>query len=214
MFAFLGVFTATVVLLATEYLTRYFNYIPTACLGAVIISAVLPMVDFRIVKSIWNVHRVDLFTFIITFFGCFYTLEFGLILGVVVSLCFVLYPVVNPKLIIEKKDVAIIRVQNGLQYPGVEKIINTVETLLSVPSPPIAVIIDMNGVLQIDFTVAAEFHELLNQTRNKLPGTEILVSNVCFEVKKVLIMAGLHDIITSPENVSERYEEGRRLLYD
>lgn len=202
------------VLLATQYLTQYFSYIPQACLGAVIISAVLPMVDVGIVKSIWTVSRIDLVAFAFTFLGCFYTLEFGIILGIAISMCILLYPVVNPKIVVQKKDVAIVRVYNGLQYPGVEKIISTVETLLSAPLPPIAVIIDMKGVIQIDFTVAAELHELLNQTRSKLPGVEILVTNVCFPVKRVLIMSGLHDIITSPENVNERYEEGQRLLYD
>lgn len=172
------------------------------------------MVDVRIMKSMWRVNRIDLIPFLITFIGCFYTLEFGLIIGIVVSMFIILYPVVSPKLVVEKKDIAIVRVHNGLLYPGVEKIINTAETLLSDPSPPIAIIIDMHGVIQIDFTVAAELHELINQTRARHPGIEILVTNVCFSVKRILIMSGLHDIITSPENVNERYEEGQRLLYD
>ena len=191
-----------------------FQYIPKACLGAVIISAVLSMVDFKVIKSIWVINRIDIIPFALTFAACFYTLEAGLLVGIIVSLFIVLYPVVNPRIEEDLKEITILRVHNGLFYPGIEKIIGSVEDVVRQPNPPIVIIIDMFGVTNIDFTVVSELHEVIKQMHEISPGTELLVTNVCFQVKRVLIMAGLHDIITSSENVSERYQEGQRLLYD
>lgn len=51
-----GVYTATMVLLALTFLTPYFSYIPKATLAAVIICAVLFMVEVTITKMIWNIN--------------------------------------------------------------------------------------------------------------------------------------------------------------
>lgn len=49
-------FSAIMVLLALTFLTPYFSYIPKATLAAVIICAVLFMVEVTITKLIWNIH--------------------------------------------------------------------------------------------------------------------------------------------------------------
>lgn len=47
--------TGTLVLLSLAYLTSLFCYIPKAALAAVIISAVVPMFDARIFRTLWRV---------------------------------------------------------------------------------------------------------------------------------------------------------------
>lgn len=209
-----GLFTGTVVLLAIRFLTFMFHYIPKACLGAIIISAVIYMVDVKIVKDIWTIKKLDLLPFFTTFFGCFYTLDVGLVLGIGVSLILVLYPIINPKIDDDIKEITVIRLHDGLHFAGVEKISNRIDDIIRQQEPPIAIILDMSGVTQIDFSVVVEIRGIITQMRTRLPGTELLVTKTCFDVKRVLIMAGLHDIITSSENVRERYQEGQRLLYD
>lgn len=49
-------FAATMVILALTFLTPYFSFIPKATLAAVIVCAVLFMVEVAITKMIWNVH--------------------------------------------------------------------------------------------------------------------------------------------------------------
>lgn len=44
------------VILALTFLTPYFSFIPKATLAAVIVCAVLFMVEVAITKMIWNVH--------------------------------------------------------------------------------------------------------------------------------------------------------------
>ena len=105
-------------ILATQYLTQYFTYIPKACLGSVIICAVINMVDVKIVRSIWHVNRVDMIPYVITFLACFYTLETGLLLGVAVSLVLLLKSSVSPPLVVEEREVCLIEVKSGVLFPG------------------------------------------------------------------------------------------------
>ncbi|KYM92092.1 Sodium-independent sulfate anion transporter [Atta colombica] len=49
-----GLYSGTMALLALSFLTPYFYYIPRATLSAVLISAVLPMIDLKIIKVLWK----------------------------------------------------------------------------------------------------------------------------------------------------------------
>lgn len=42
------------VILALQFFTQYFAYIPKAALAAVIISAILFMVEYNVVKPMWR----------------------------------------------------------------------------------------------------------------------------------------------------------------
>lgn len=204
-------FSGTVVILATRYLTEYFRYIPKACLGSVIICAVINMVDLKIIKTIWKVNKKDLVPYFVTFLGCFYTLETGLILGIVCSLVFVLHSAVSPSIILEDREVSVINVQEGVLFPGIEKIVDKIDELLSLPIPPVAIILDLKRVCEIDFTVAAELHELVVQIRKSVVETDFWITNANFAVKKVLLMADLQDTLTTWDHVKECYEAaGRR----
>ena len=51
-----GVFTGGVILLSLAFLTPLFEYIPKAALSAVIISAVIQMVDYEILPKFWKIQ--------------------------------------------------------------------------------------------------------------------------------------------------------------
>ena len=52
--------TAAIVLLALGVLTPVFRFIPMAALSAIIITAVLGMVNLRIVAVLWRVKGIDM----------------------------------------------------------------------------------------------------------------------------------------------------------
>jgi len=56
-----GLVTGTLVILALEFLTPYFFYIPKAALAAVICSAVIFSVDFHIAYFMWKCKSKGLF---------------------------------------------------------------------------------------------------------------------------------------------------------
>ena len=49
-----GVYTGILVLISLQFLTPYLYYIPKASLAAVIIAAVVFMVEFHVVKPMWR----------------------------------------------------------------------------------------------------------------------------------------------------------------
>ena len=51
-----GVWTGALVVLALLFLTELFYYIPKAALAAVIIAAVIQMVDYHIVRTLWRAN--------------------------------------------------------------------------------------------------------------------------------------------------------------
>jgi sodium-independent sulfate anion transporter 11 len=52
-----GIYTGILVVLALSVLTPYFQYIPRAALSSVIISAVIFMIEYEIIKPLWRCSR-------------------------------------------------------------------------------------------------------------------------------------------------------------
>lgn len=74
------------------------RYIPKATLAAVIICAVIFMVEYEVVKPIWKAQRLDQLPLWGTFFTClFWKLEFGILVGVGINLLILLYGIARPK---------------------------------------------------------------------------------------------------------------------
>uniref|UniRef100_A0A8B9EET3 Solute carrier family 26 member 11 n=1 Tax=Anser cygnoides TaxID=8845 RepID=A0A8B9EET3_ANSCY len=93
-----GLVTGALVLLSLAYLTSLFYYIPKAALAAVIISAVVPMFDAGIFRTLWRVKRLDLVPLCVTFLFCFWEVQYGIVAGVLVSGVLLLYSIARPPL--------------------------------------------------------------------------------------------------------------------
>ncbi|KAL0108508.1 hypothetical protein PUN28_015208 [Cardiocondyla obscurior] len=82
-----GLYSGSMALLALSFLTPYFSYIPRATLSAVLISAVLFMIDLKIIKLLWRGSKTDAIAAIGTFaLAVFIGIEIGLLLGVLFNL--------------------------------------------------------------------------------------------------------------------------------
>lgn len=90
-------------LLATAILTPYFRYIPKAALSAIIISAVIFMIEYEVVQPLWRCSRRELLPGAITFIlSLTVGVEIGLLAGVLTDLAFVIHRAARPVLTIEK----------------------------------------------------------------------------------------------------------------
>ncbi|ODM98243.1 Sodium-independent sulfate anion transporter [Orchesella cincta] len=93
-----GVFTALLVMFALSFLTTWFQYIPKATLAAVILCAVLPMIEWQSIMPMWRVSRLDVFTTVVTFLAALVLgMEYGIVIGVVTSLALYLVRPVRPR---------------------------------------------------------------------------------------------------------------------
>jgi MFS superfamily sulfate permease-like transporter len=102
-----GIYTGIIVILSLHLFTPYFSYIPKASLAAVIIAAVVFMVEFHVVKPMWRTKKSDLIPACTTFVCClFLRLEIGIVVGVGINLIFLLYATARPSVKVEKISVS------------------------------------------------------------------------------------------------------------
>lgn len=98
-----GLYTAVLVIVALLFLTPNFYYIPKTCLAAVIITAVVFMVEVRVVKPIYRSKKSDLISGMSTFFAClFFPLEIGVMFGIGLNIMSILYHAARPKISIQE----------------------------------------------------------------------------------------------------------------
>ncbi|XP_063825015.1 sodium-independent sulfate anion transporter-like isoform X1 [Ostrinia nubilalis] len=124
-----GFYTGIIVLLTLALLTPYFFFIPRAALAAVIVCAVLHMVDLAIIKKLWATSRLDLIPLFGTFVCCLALgIEVGLICGVLVDVLLLLYYHSRPPLDVKFVDDGdlpphyAIHPVGGLHFAGAENV--------------------------------------------------------------------------------------------
>uniref|UniRef100_A0A8D1WI14 SLC26A/SulP transporter domain-containing protein n=1 Tax=Sus scrofa TaxID=9823 RepID=A0A8D1WI14_PIG len=108
------------VLLSLDYLTSLFYYIPKSALAAVIIMAVAPLFDTKILGTLWRVKRLDLLPLCVTFLLCFWEVQYGILAGTLVSVMILLHSVARPKIQVSEGPVLILQPSSGLHFPAIE----------------------------------------------------------------------------------------------
>ncbi|XP_075483521.1 sulfate transporter 4.1, chloroplastic-like [Primulina tabacum] len=103
---------------ALQFLTPIFESIPQCALAAIVISAVLGLVDYSEAIFLWRVDKRDFLLWTIT---CIVTLflgiEIGVLAGVGVSLAFVIHESANPHIAILGRLPGTTVYRNTQQYP-------------------------------------------------------------------------------------------------
>jgi sodium-independent sulfate anion transporter 11 len=164
-----GIYTGIIVILSLHLFTPYFSYIPKASLAAVIIAAVVFMVEFHVVKPMWRTKKSDLIPACTTFVCClFLRLEIGIVVGVGINLIFLLYATARPSVKVEKIsahpgcDYLLITPDRSLTFPSVEYV-RTVVSKAGVKqgSSSIPVVIDARHIQGADFTAAKGIKSLI-----------------------------------------------------
>lgn len=149
---FASVYTMIMCALACSFLTPYFRLIPKATLSAVIIHAIVVVIDVKIAKSLWTSCRKDFVVLCATlYFGLHYGIQFGLIAGVVVSVAFLLHVWTRPTIVIEKRRdkyneyYAMVIPNVGLFFPSVDYLQRTMIQVLTEPDFDDVYLIVVNG---------------------------------------------------------------------
>ncbi|XP_068762668.1 sodium-independent sulfate anion transporter-like isoform X1 [Montipora capricornis] len=185
-----GIFTGAVVLLALGVLTPSFKYIPKASLAALIMSSVVTMIEYHILPNIWKVRRLDLIPLAVTFFGCFYDIEIGILTGIGIALCILLYRIVWPQVSQTNcGNYILLKVQGNLSYPGIEHVSNEIQKASNTdPSPP-GIVVDLSVVTSIDFTVTQALLTVLEEMNNK--AILVFFFGVQDDVRDMMIRSGI-----------------------
>jgi len=171
-----GLYTGALVLLALGLLMPFCAYIPKASLAAVIITAVIFSVEYEVVRPMWRSKRVDLIPAFATFFCClFWALEYGILVGVVVQIIFILYNSARPSVRVEIQQLSSCgktylwtSPDRALYFPSINYIRNVINKAASAgEGAGLAVVVDCSHISSTDFTAAKGFKAMISDFQSR-----------------------------------------------
>eukprot|EP00850_Spirogloea_muscicola_P018449 SM000169S02704 [mRNA] locus=s169:77049:81972:- [translate_table: standard] len=202
-----------VLLLTLTCLTTLFKYLPNAVISAIIISAVIGLIDIKGAYLIWKTHKLDFVVLLGAFFGVvFISVEIGLLIAVSISVITVLVQVTRPHTAILGRIPGTTIYRSINQYPeatlapGIlairidatiyfanaqylrERIQQLVEQAMKKGAPVQYVIVDLTPAQEIDTTGVHAFEEL--HTHLKRNGVQLALSNPSKSVTRILVNSG------------------------
>ncbi|XP_034126617.1 sodium-independent sulfate anion transporter isoform X1 [Drosophila guanche] len=189
-----GIYTGLIVLSALSILTPYFQYIPKASLSAVLIAAVIFMIDLAPVKELWQTNKKDFFSWVGSFIICLVAgVELGLLFGIVLSMVFILLRLGNPKIEVslkQEESLTYVHVvpQSDIYYTGVDTLRGELRGASSLYRHDFPVVLDCSRFMQFDAT----FTEMLTAVSKEMAENDVLLilQNMSLKVQQMLPVIG------------------------
>ncbi|XP_062121647.1 sodium-independent sulfate anion transporter [Drosophila sulfurigaster albostrigata] len=129
-----GAVTGILILMTLAFLTPTFAYIPKATLAAIIIAAMLFMVEYDKIAEIWRAKKRDMLPFLATALSClFWSLEYGMLVGIVVNALFILKKSMTPQFQLETQkhngiELCLAELKGSIDYTAAEYLKITIVT--------------------------------------------------------------------------------------
>ncbi|KAB0793487.1 hypothetical protein PPYR_13107 [Photinus pyralis] len=191
-----GVVVTAMVLLALGFLTATFAFIPKATLAAVVICAMIHLIDYKAIITLWRTKKMDLIPFIITLLASLLVgLEYGILIGICSNILFVLHSSARPSIEIEREkfpqgDVFVVTPSRSLQFPSAEYLREKV--IQDCYDPKVTVVLNGKYINNVDATVAKNFKVLaddliLREQNIIFWNFKMNVRNICKGVDQKLV---------------------------
>ena len=182
-----GIISAAVVAVTLLFLTPLFYYLPNTVLGAIIIVAVFGLIDYKEFKRLWKIGHYDRYMLLATFTGTlFIGIKEGILLGVTLSVIMLLYRSARPNHAVIGKipgtsvyrsinryeteqdpNVVVFRFDAPLHFANAEYFREKVNELLIERPDTTCMVLDLNGVNEIDSTGLDELLETMKDLSEK-----------------------------------------------
>ncbi|XP_066909634.1 sodium-independent sulfate anion transporter [Halyomorpha halys] len=204
-----NIYAAGLALMALGFLGPYFHFIPRASLSAVLISAVVFLIDWKIFRCLWKKSWLDFFCVTFTLISCLVLgVEIGLLIGVLMGITHLVYKSSRPPLSIEPgKELITVSGRNGLYFSATDYFNGKLQRHASGSD---TVVIDCSTFLGIDFTAAKGLASLTNSFQKR--GQKLNLVNVPRKWKKLLLSAGVREEYIRNEPMDEINCENMQLL--
>ena len=209
-----SVITAAFVLLTLLFLTPLLYHLPQAVLAAVIIMAVIGLINFGAVKHAWQANRHDGIASVVTFFA---TLAFaphldkGIMVGAGLAILLYLYRTMTPRVAIlgrlpdgtlrdaqvhnlpPSQVVTAVRFDGRLYFANVAFFEDAIlEAVANNPQAPYLLIVG-EGINELDASGEEVIHHIVDRLRGS--GTVVLFAGLKKQVMDVMKATGLHEAI-------------------
>ena len=209
------VVVAAWIFLTLLFLTEYLYYLPTATLAAIIILAVLGLIDFTLVKHLRKTKQSDMWLLLLTFFSTLIVgIVEGILIGVVFSLGLFLYLTTRPHTAILGRvgntadfrnlkhypeattyiGVIIIRIDAQFYFGNVSFLKTLLKKLeMESPFPLKTIIIEACSIAQLDSSADSVLHDIADDFKER--NIELKFASVKVPVLRVMKASGLYDKI-------------------
>lgn len=203
--------TVSVVATTLLYLTPLFYAMPKAALAAIIVTAVVGLVDLSEPKRLWKVKPADLGLLVLTFVMTLSVgIQWGIILGVLASLLLFVVRTTQPHvavlgqvpgteayLNVERHrhaqvvpGVLVLRIDAQFYFGNVSFLKDTLRSLEQRMAEPLqAVVLDASGVNQLDSSAEAALQEI--DAAYAARGVRLYFARVKGPVRDVMLQSGL-----------------------
>ncbi len=197
------------------FLTEYLYYLPTATLAAIIILAVLGLIDFTLVRHLRKTKQSDMWLLLLTFFSTLIVgIVEGILIGVVFSLGLFLYLTTRPHTAILGRvgntadfrnlkhypeattytGVIIIRIDAQFYFGNVSFLKTLLKKLeMESPFPLKTIIIEACSIAQLDSSADSVLHDIADDFKER--NIELKFASVKVPVLRVMKASGLYDKI-------------------
>ena len=109
--------SATLVALTLMFFTDWFYHLPKAVLGAIILTAVINLIDLKYPYKLWKTHREEFFVFLFTFAVTLVMgIKEGILLGTLVALSLMIYRSSQPHIAVLGRIKGTSRFRNVLRF--------------------------------------------------------------------------------------------------
>ncbi|XP_075231787.1 sodium-independent sulfate anion transporter-like [Lycorma delicatula] len=176
-----SLYSGTIVLLAVSFLSPYFCLIPRATLAAVLICAIIFLIEWEILIPLWKTSKKDFIIMLVTYFLCIILgVEIGLLSGIMLSLLHLIYLWAYPKITSEVcvvcngQKYVLLHLDKGLYFPSLGRLRNTILELRLKEQVNI-VVIDCTYFSGMDFTATKELCLLIAEVNED--GGRLLLLN-------------------------------------
>ena len=202
-------------LLTLVFLTEYLYFLPKATLAAIVITAVLGLVDFALVKHLWKAKVSDMWLLIATFFATLLVgIVEGILIGVLASLALFIFRSTRPHTAILGRlgnttdfrnvtnypeavtypGIIIIRIDAQFYFGNVTFLKTKLRDLEKHSLTPLkAIIIEACSINQLDSSADSALKDIAQDFRAR--NIELKFSSVKYPVMQVMKASGLYQEI-------------------
>lgn len=227
-----SVFTGLFVLLTLLFLTPLLYHLPQAVLAAVIIMAVIGLINFGAVKHAWHANKHDGIASVVAFFATLaYAphLDKGIMAGAGLALGLYLYRTMSPRVAIlgrfhdgtlrdakvnnlpPSEVVTAVRFDGSLYFANVSYFEDTIlEAVATNPKAPFLLIVG-DAINEVDASGEEVIHHLVGRLRDS--GVTVVFSGLKKQILTVMHDTGLFDYV-GRENIHATADQALAYIQD
>ena len=209
-----SVFAGLIVLVTLLFLTPLLYHLPQAVLAAVIMMAVIGLINFKAIKHAWHTHKHDGIASVVTFIatlGFAPHLDNGIMVGAGLAIILYLYRTMSPRVAIlgrysdgtlrdakinnlpVSEHIIAIRYDGSLYFANVPYFEDTILEAVSHSPNASHLLIVSDGINQLDASGEEVIHHIVERLRSN--GIRVVFSGLKKQVIDVMRNSGLFDYV-------------------